>query len=382
MSMHPARMEPRARMQARTPARIEPSDDSVRVGPIAALPSVLSELGVSPQRIFTQAHVSLRAFRNPESRVSLRSVGRLLDKAAKTTDCAHLGLLVGARFQLEGLGPIGDLMHNSATVGDALRNLVLHLHLHDRGAAAVLMKLGDAAAIMGYSVCRDDTAGLRQIYDTTNAIVFRLLKELCGPSFTPAGAHFAYPTPSDADVYRNHFGCATTFNASLSGIRFSARWLSKPIGRAKPAAYHDLSRAVVREDAQADLPFDRRVELVAHQMLLGGTATTTAVAAILNVSERTLRRRLRAEGQGFQTLLNRRRYALARQLLRNTSLPVGDIATALQYKDANAFSRAFRGWARCPPSEWRAQAEASRSSSMDGRPSHRSTLSASTSQES
>lgn len=343
-------------MQCRTLALIEPSDDSVRVGPIAALPAVLSELGVSPERVFAQANVSLRGFRNPESRVSLRSVGRLLDKAAKTTNCAHLGLRIGACFQLQALGPIGDLMHNSATVGDALRNLVIHLHLHDRGAAAVLMKVGDAAAIMGYSVCRDDTVGLRHIYDTTNAIVFRLLKELCGPAFKPAGAYFAYPPPRDADAYRNYFGCNTTFNASLSGIRFRAPWLSKPIARAEPAAYHDLSREVVREDAQDDLPFAQRVELVAHQMLLGGTATMAAVAAMLNVSERTLRRKLRAEDQGFQTLLNRRRYALARQLLRNTSLPVADIATALQYKDANAFSRAFRGWARCPPSEWRVQA--------------------------
>jgi AraC-like DNA-binding protein len=319
---------------------------------------VLSELGVSPESIFTKANVSLRAFRNPESRVSLRSIGRLLDKAAKTTGCAHLGLLIGARFELQGLGPIGGLMHNSATVGDALRNLVMHLHLHDRGAAAVLMKVGDAATIMGYSLCRDDNVGLRHIYDTTNAIVFRLLKELCGPEFKPAGAHFAYPPPPNADVHRNYFGCATTFNASLSGIRFRAPWLSKPIALAEPAAYRDLSRKVVQEDADDDLPFAQRVELVAHQILLGGTATAAAVAAMLNVSERTLRRKLRAEDQGFQSLLNRRRYALARQLLSNTSLPVADIATALQYKDANAFSRAFRGWARRAPSEWRSQTRA------------------------
>ena len=354
----PTEVESHPRMPSPSPARVEPSDDTVRVGPIAALPAVLTEVGVSPARIFTQARVSLRAFRNPESRVSLRSIGRLLDKAAKTTDCAHLGLLIGAHFRLQALGPIGDLMHNSATVGDALRNLVLHLHIHDRGAAAVLMKVGDAAAIMGYSVCRDDTVGLRHIYDTTNAIVFRLLKELCGPAFKPVSAHFAYPQPPNADVYRNYFGCATAFSASLSGIRFEAPWLSKPITRAEPAAHRDLSREVVREDAQDDLPFAQRVELVAHQMLLGGTATATAVAAMLNVSERTLRRKLQEEDQQFQALLNRRRHSLARQLLRNTSLPVADIATALQYKDANAFSRAFRGWARCPPSEWRAQARA------------------------
>jgi AraC-like DNA-binding protein len=79
---------------------------------------------------------------------------------------------------------------------------------------------------------------------------------------------------------------------------------------------------------------------------------------MLNVSERTLRRKLSEEDQQFQALLNRSRYALARQLLRNTSLPVADIAAALQYKDANAFSRAFRGWASCPPSEWRTQTRA------------------------
>lgn len=345
-------------MQPPPPASVEPGDDTVRVGPIAALPEVLSELGVSPARIFTQARVSLHAFRNPESRVSLRLVGQLLDKAAKATHCAHLGLLIGSRFQLQALGPIGDLMHNSATVGDALRNLVLHLHLHDRGAAAVLMKVGDAAAIMGYSVCRDDTVGLRHIYDTTNAIVFRILKELCGPAFKPVGAHFAYPPPPNAHVYRDYFGCATTYSASLSGMRFEAPWLLRPIARAERATHRVLSREVVRQDAQDDLPFGQRVELVAHQMLLGGTATAAAVAAMLNVSERTLRRKLRGEDQQFQTLLNRRRYSLARQLLRNTSLPVADVATALQYKDANAFSRAFRRWARCPPSEWRAEARA------------------------
>jgi AraC-like DNA-binding protein len=315
-------------------------------------------LGVPPARIFAQARVSLRTFRNPESRVSLRSIGELMDKAAKATHCAHIGLLTGARFQLQGLGPIGALMHNSARVGDALRNLVVHLHLRDRGGASVLMKTGDATAIMGYSVCRDDTVGLQHIYDTTNAIVFRLLKELCGPAFKPAGVHCAYPQPPNADIYRHHFGCSAIFNATLSGIQFEASWLSKSIVRADPEAHHDSSCKVVREAAQDNLPFAQRVELVTHQMLLGGTATAEAVAAMLNVSERTLRRKLSEEDQQFQALLNRSRYALARQLLRNTSLPVAGIAAALQYQDANAFSRAFRGWASCPPSEWRAQIRA------------------------
>jgi AraC-like DNA-binding protein len=69
-----------------------------------------------------------------------------------------------------------------------------------------------------------------------------------------------------------------------------------------------------------------------------------------------LRRRLDDEGENFRLLLGRRRCELAQQLLRNTSLPVADVASALQYKDANAFSRAFRTWVDLSPTEWRAHA--------------------------
>jgi len=46
-------------------------------------------------------------------------------------------------------------------------------------------------------------------------------------------------------------------------------------------------------------------------------------------------------------------------LLRNTQLPVTHIAAALQYADANAFSRAFRQWTGRTPSAWRAAGEVS-----------------------
>jgi tungstate transport system substrate-binding protein len=63
------------------------------------------------------------------------------------------------------------------------------------------------------------------------------------------------------------------------------------------------------------------------------------------------------EGKGLQRLLNQTRFEVARQLLRNTRLPVAEIAATLQYADANAFSRAFRQWAKCSPSAWRAEQE-------------------------
>lgn len=80
-------------------------------------------------------------------------------------------------------------------------------------------------------------------------------------------------------------------------------------------------------------------------MLLSGHGTAEAVAHNFRFSQRTLRRRLDAEGGSLQALVNRARHELACQLLRDTHLAVTHIAAALQYADANAFTRDFHRWA-------------------------------------
>jgi hypothetical protein len=124
-------------------------DGSVRVGPVFAVPKVLADLGANPRRVFVRAGVPFHAFKNPENRIAMEALGRLLMECALETNCSHFGLLVGKRFDLKGLGAIGYLMRNSATVGEALRALLLHLHVHDRGAAPVMFNVDASTVLVG-----------------------------------------------------------------------------------------------------------------------------------------------------------------------------------------------------------------------------------------
>ena len=47
------------------------------------------------------------------------------------------------------------------------------------------------------------------------------------------------------------------------------------------------------------------------------------------------------------------RFEIARQLLGDTKVPLGQIAAALGYSEAGAFTRAFRRWAGQTPTVWR-----------------------------
>lgn len=64
----------------------------------------------------------------------------------------------------------------------------------------------------------------------------------------------------------------------------------------------------------------------------------------MNVSERTLRRRLVAQDASYRGLRDAARYERARDLLINTELSIAEVAQALGYADARSFRRAFKRW--------------------------------------
>lgn len=280
-------------------------------------------------------------------------IARLLQEATRQTARPDFAMMVGLRFSMHGLGPIGELMQHSTTVGEALRSLVLHLHLHDQGAAPVLLSVDDRTTLLGYSVYRFGVQALDFVYDTSTGIIFRILEALCGPDFHARAIQVSARGESRRALYKQHFGCSVRFDAGVSGVVFGSYWLQRPIAGADPVTRSVLQNRLAEAEARSPLTFGQRAETVLQQMLLCGSVTAPAIAALFGMSERSMRRRLAAEGTGLRELLNRSRFDLACQMLGYTDLGMGEIASALQYQDANAFSRAFSSRAGCTATQWR-----------------------------
>lgn len=327
----------------------------VRVAPIRPISALLVEFGVQPRRAFDKAGVDPAALDDPERRLPLEAVGRLLGACVEVTGCPHFGLLVGERFELKGFGVLGLLARNCATVGEALRNLVRYLYVHDRGAAPVLLEPAGEPVMLGYSIYRHDLPAAPQVYDGAIAMAYRILVELCGPGFRALRVQFSHGRPEDVAAFRRVFRTSVIFDAEASGVVFEPSWMKKPIEGADPGARAFLGRAFQKTEKTAALSFAEQVGSVLHQEVLGGTVTAAVVAERFGISERTLRRRLAEESTNLQQLIDETRFELARHLLRNTELTVTEIAAALRYADANVFSRAFSRWAKVSPSRWRAR---------------------------
>jgi AraC-like DNA-binding protein len=80
-----------------------------------------------------------------------------------------------------------------------------------------------------------------------------------------------------------------------------------------------------------------------------GEATLDEVAASLDMNPRTLQTRLADAGTNFDTVLHETRQNLAEIYLRDTDLPLTEIAFLLGFSELSAFTRAANRWFGVPP---------------------------------
>lgn len=86
----------------------------------------------------------------------------------------------------------------------------------------------------------------------------------------------------------------------------------------------------------------------------------STLASRLNVSQRTLQRRLQAANITFRELRDRARSEIAKDALSSSNVSIADLARRLGYSEPTAFTAAFRRWTGCSPSRYRSDPSASR----------------------
>ena len=77
------------------------------------------------------------------------------------------------------------------------------------------------------------------------------------------------------------------------------------------------------------------------------------VARRLNVSARTLQRRLQEGGTSYTKLVDEIRFELACRLLDSPHASITDVAAAVGYGDPSSFSRSFARWSGMQPKAYR-----------------------------
>jgi AraC-like DNA-binding protein len=168
------------------------------------------------------------------------------------------------------------------------------------------------------------------------------------------GVDFPFAAPPHAAMYPLLFTTQVRFGATRAGITFDAQYLSLPLRRDERALRNMLRRALpltVRQYRSDRLVVRRSRDLLrAHSLNL---RTGDSLASALNVSLRTLHRRLLKEGTSLQRLKDEVRRELATERLVRTSRSIKQIARDVGFHNEKSFIRAFRLWTGQSPIQYR-----------------------------
>lgn len=324
----------------------------VRVGPLMGIAPILHDLGYDPGPIFESVGLKLEQFSDPDTTISFLDASRLLALCVAATGRQDFGLLLGEPVRTPSLGIAGFLLQAAPDVGKALGDLVRHFELHDQGGL-ITLTVSDDITLFGYAVYHREAQALNQIYDLSISIACNIMRDLCGEDWNPSDVLLSRSSPADLAPYKKFFRAPLHFNASQNALAFSSRWLKHQLPGADPLLHRYLEAEAQFHYLQGDIDLIRQLDRVLRKLMVTQTCSAANAASLLHMHERTLNRRLSEKGTSFRQELDNTRYAVARQFLAESNIPLKKLAALLGYSDKTAFSRAFKRWSGTTPAIWR-----------------------------
>jgi AraC-like DNA-binding protein len=305
----------------------------------------LKRRGFSDAEIFEGTRLAWAQLLEEDRFLSFEQFRRLVLRGIELTGEGWLGLDVGRSTQVSSHGPLGYAMVASKTVAQALDVVERYSPLRLQVVTFSIERAGGRVRLQ-----IEDTIGWGNISEYISSHIIGaicvLLETVSGMPLPETRIALAHPRPPWADEYRTRLrGVSVDFGASRYGIDMPESFVSTPCITADPVAYRQAVRLCERAEEHHESEGDvaQRVldRLLDHQ---GDYPSLDEVAKDLHMSNRTLIRKLKAQGTSYQGLLDDVRQELAFWYLQQTDLPVEAIAERLGYRDTSNFSRTCKRW--------------------------------------
>jgi AraC-like DNA-binding protein len=325
------------------------AEHTVPIALVSQLVQVVRRWNVSAVDLLRQVGWTEAILEDPLGRVPLPIMCSLLAAARVMTGEPGLGYYLGQGTRVTIGGYLGFAGLSALTVGDAIRVMCQFAPLFSTALEVELRVEGRLASL--YFEERADLGGVRDIILINILVGLRSVGRSLTGRDTGGSADYAFPEPEYHTRFA-HMALYSRFDQPHNRIVFDAEVLKFPIVTGDPVALQLAERECERElDRLAEqTPF---VDCVRRLMQENEIASLVQLAARLETSPRTLRRRLAADGVSFSALVDDGRRVKALRLVRSSRLSIEDVARRLGYAAPSTFARAFQRWTGQTPTQYR-----------------------------
>jgi len=284
--------------------------------------------------------------------IRLHAVDALWDQAAAIIEDPCFAIDMAEFWHPSHMGALGYAWLASSTLRRAFNRAVRYIHVVSED---LNLQLSDTPAGLKITVDLDDSVfTLPQHHDLVLTILMHMCRFDFGDELIASQVSLAHPEPECSKKIRDYFRTDVQFDAEHTCLTIARADADHVLssGNKQIALMHDemLMRYLVTIK-QGDIV--QQVKSIILDNLPDGQVTDRLVAGELNLSERSMQRRLKEHKTTFRALLDGVREMVAKQYIENPVNRMSDIAFLIGFSEQSAFSRAFKKWTGKTPVQYR-----------------------------
>jgi len=307
------------------------------------------EKRIKINNLLRKAGLTRRQIQDRDVRIDVQKQIVFLNLVSEAMGDPLIGFHLSQIFDLRMAGLIYYVPASSETLGEALHRVTRYCSIVNEGIKLTLRSkksIGLAFEYVGIPRHQD----VHQMEFWVAALV-RAVRQIIDQKLPVQHVSFTHKRPSVAEM-NSFFGRRVDFGADTDEVTFPTEFGEAPIVNADPYLNEILVKfcdeTLTRRKVHRS-SFGSNVENAIAVLLPHGKAQVHEVARKLGLSQRTLSRRLAAEGLTFSKVRQTLRADLANRHLADKDLSISKIAWLLGYQDVSGFSNAFKRWSGKAP---------------------------------
>lgn len=323
---------------------------SVLASVYRGLVDILKEGGWSDAKLSAALDMDLQCLETPQEALAIETVTQLWQLGYELHG-ETIGIRAAQRVKLVDLQDLGVFLGASQNISDWMEQ-VDHYSTLFSNVGTFQSQLSNA----GLEITIRYNASVPLLFERLEFIALMhpvWVSQYLNSPLKLSKVELTRPKPANADNWNNAFGVTVKWGAAITKYVIDYREASRLIltrNEQMQRGFESILESRLKQKENAS-PLDAIRNEITHQ-LGGGSPNVDSVALALNLSSRSLQRRLQSANTSFSQLLASVRHNLAKQYL-DAGLPLNEVAFRLGYTETGNFNRAFTGWQGCSPKAYK-----------------------------
>lgn len=326
---------------------------SISVSLLRQLFKYCIRLDINPWKITDSFGIDQHIFEDPDARIPVEYYIAIEKAAIELSGDSCFGLHMGEYSESENWGVLGYMLKNSRTLGDAMAIAGKYSKIVGNLLQGSVRMGRKTFTIIMHAPNRVQDVP-RHCFESAFASLVIMMRTITGKKINPVEVGFTFSKPDSVDEYKRIFQAPVFFGRKNMYITLELNLSSVPVlfPNKQLLAYFRRYADSLLSEYEGNSGFVREVSRLITERINDADFSLKLIASELAMSQRTLQKKLTAEGKDFSSLLKSLRHKMA-DLYLNEDYTVEEITCLLGYRDTSAFRKAYKKWSGLTPREYR-----------------------------